>query len=414
MSRPRVVVTGLGMVSPLGHDVKSSWAAMVAGTSGAGPITNFDHEPFAVHFACEVKAWDGAKYLGKKLVKELDRYSEFSLVAAEAALADSGLAITEEMEPRVGCLLGTGVGGLATLEGCATQLAEKPGAKLSPYSIPAFAPNLAAGQVSIRHRLRGPSYCVASACATGAHALGEAAEWIRRGHADAMVAGSSEAPITPVGMGGFQAMRALSKRNESPLEASLPFDVDRDGFVAGEGAGVMVLEELEHAKRRGATIYAEVTGYGASSDAFHIAVPPESGEGCSRSMAMALAESRLAPSDVGYVNAHATSTPLGDVAESNGIVRIFGAHATDKRLLVSATKSMIGHTLGGAGSIEAIVAVLALHHGVIPPTINVRSQDPRVPLDVVANEAREAKLRHVLKNAFGFGGTNGSLVFSAV
>lgn len=414
MSRPRVVVTGLGMVSPLGHDVASSWSAMVAGKNGAGPITIFDHAPFAVHFACEVKAWDAAKYLGNKLVKELDRYSELSLVAADQALADAGLEITEEKEARVGCLMGTGVGGLATLEDCATKLSLKAGAKLSPYSIPAFAPNLAAGQVSIRHRLRGPSYCVASACATGAHALGEAAEWIRRGHADAMVAGSSEAPITPVGMGGFQAMRALSKRNEAPLEASRPFDVDRDGFVAGEGAGVMVLEELEHAKKRGARIYAELTGYGASSDAFHIAVPPESGEGCSRSMAMALAEARLAPSDVAYVNAHATSTPLGDVAEANGIVRVFGAHATDKKLLVSATKSMIGHTLGGAGSIEAIVSVLALHHGIVPPTINVKSQDPGVPLDVVPNEARRVPIRHVLKNAFGFGGTNGSLIFSAV
>jgi 3-oxoacyl-[acyl-carrier-protein] synthase II len=347
-------------------------------------------------------------------VKELDRYSELALVAADEALKDSGLTITEELEPRVGCLLGSGVGGLQTLEDCARKLVAKAGAKLSPYAIPAFAPNLAAGQISIRHRLRGPSYCVASACATGAHTLGEAAEWIRRGHADAMVAGSSEAPITPVGMGGFQAMRALSKRNEAPLEASRPFDVDRDGFVAGEGSGVVVLEELEHAKKRGARIYAELIGYGASSDAFHIAVPPESGEGCSRSMAMALRDARLAPDEIDYVNAHATSTPLGDVAEANGIVRVFGAHATDKKLLVSATKSMIGHTLGGAGSIEAIVGILAIHHGVVPPTINVARQDPGVPLDVVPNEARRVKVRHFLKNAFGFGGANASLVFSAI
>ncbi len=310
--------------------------------------------------------------------------------------------------------MGTGVGGLATLEECARKLVEKAGAKLSAYAIPAFAPNLAAGQISIRHRLRGPSYCVASACATGAHALGEAAEWIRRGHADVMVAGSSEAPITPVGMGGFQAMRALSKRNEDPSHASRPFDVGRDGFVAGEGAGVMILEELEHAKRRGARIYAELTGYGASSDAFHIAVPPEQGDGSRRSMRMALADAKLAPDSVDYLSAHATSTPLGDIAESNGICRVFGAHATDKKLLVSSTKSMIGHTLGGAGSVEAILAVLALHHGVVPPTINVESQDPAIPLDVVPNVARDAKLRHVVKNAFGFGGANATLVFSGV
>lgn len=414
MSRLRVVVTGLGLVTPLGQDVPSSWSAIVAGQNGCGPITIFDAEPFAVHFACEVKNWRPEEKLGKKLVKELDRYSELSLVAADEAMKDSGLTLDEEAEERAGCIMGTGVGGLATLEDCATKLVEKAGAKLSPYSIPAFAPNLAAGQVSIRHRLRGPSYCVASACATGAHALGEAAEWIRRGHADVMVAGSSEAPITPVGMGGFQAMRALSKRNEDPMHASRPFDLGRDGFVAGEGAGVMILEELEHAKKRGARIYAELTGYGASSDAFHIAVPPENGDGSSRSMKMALADAGLAPDTVGYVNAHATSTPLGDIAESNGIRRVFGAHATDKKLLVSATKSMIGHTLGGAGSIEAIVAVLALRHGIVPPTINVESQDPAIPLDVVANTSRQATLRHVLKNAFGFGGANASLVFSAL
>jgi 3-oxoacyl-[acyl-carrier-protein] synthase II len=414
VSRLRVVVTGLGLVTPLGQDVPSSWSAIVAGQNGCGPITIFDAEPFAVHFACEVKNWRPEEKLGKKLVKELDRYSELSLVAADEAMKDSGLTLDEEAEERAGCIMGTGVGGLATLEDCATKLVEKAGAKLSPYSIPAFAPNLAAGQVSIRHRLRGPSYCVASACATGAHALGEAAEWIRRGHADVMVAGSSEAPITPVGMGGFQAMRALSKRNEDPMHASRPFDLGRDGFVAGEGAGVMILEELEHAKKRGARIYAELTGYGASSDAFHIAVPPENGDGSSRSMKMALADAGLAPDTVGYVNAHATSTPLGDIAESNGIRRVFGAHATDKKLLVSATKSMIGHTLGGAGSIEAIVAVLALRHGIVPPTINVESQDPAIPLDVVANTSRQATLRHVLKNAFGFGGANASLVFSAL
>ncbi len=414
MSRLRVVVTGLGLVTPVGQDVPSSWSAIVAGQSGAGPITLFDAEPFAVHFACEVKNWRPQDKLGNKLVKELDRYSELALVAADEAVKDAGLTLTEEAEERAGCLMGTGVGGLATLEECARKLVEKAGAKLSAYAIPAFAPNLAAGQISIRHRLRGPSYCVASACATGAHALGEAAEWIRRGHADVMVAGSSEAPITPVGMGGFQAMRALSKRNEDPSHASRPFDVGRDGFVAGEGAGVMILEELEHAKRRGARIYAELTGYGASSDAFHIAVPPEQGDGSRRSMRMALADAKLAPDSVDYLSAHATSTPLGDIAESNGICRVFGAHATDKKLLVSSTKSMIGHTLGGAGSVEAILAVLALHHGVVPPTINVESQDPAIPLDVVPNVARDAKLRHVVKNAFGFGGANATLVFSGV
>jgi 3-oxoacyl-[acyl-carrier-protein] synthase II len=407
----RVVVTGIGMVTPLGHDTTSTWDALVDGRSGAAPITLFDTSGFAVRFACEVKAWTPERYLGSKVLRELDRFSELALVAANEAIGDAGLALTEAEETRAGCIVGSGVGGLATIEQNAIDIESRGARRMSPYVIPAVSSNLAAGQIGIRHRLRGPSYATSSACATGAHALGEAAAWIRRGHADVMVAGAAEAPITRVGMGGFQAMRALSRRNESPERASRPFDSGRDGFVAGEGAAILVLERLDRAQRRGARIYAELSGYGASSDAYHVCQPPPDGEGCARSMAMAMRDARIAPADVGYLNAHATSTGIGDLAEANGIRAAFGAAAD--RLWVSSTKSMTGHTLGAAGAIEAAISVLAMHRRVVPPTINVTDPDPGVGLDVVPNVARAAKLGHVMSNAFGFGGANATLVFSA-
>jgi len=412
MNGERVVVTGLGAVTPLGLDLASTWESLLAGKSGAGTIQNFDASSFSVRIACEVKNWNSDNVIEKKKQKELDRFVEFALVAAKMAVADAGLTLTEEEQELAGCVIAVGFGGLGTLERAKEILISKGPSKLSPYTIPRILSNLAAGQVSIAHGLRGPSYGPASACATGAHSIGEAAEWIRRGAADVMVAGGAEATITPIGIGGFQAMHALSKRNDAPQQASRPFDRDRDGFVSGEGAGIVVLESLTRAKRRGAKIYAELTGYGASSDAYHITRPAPEGEGCQRAMRMALRTARLAPSDIGYINAHATSTQAGDEMECDAIRRVFESHAVDRTLLVSSTKSMTGHLLGAAGAIEAIFSALTLFKGILPPTINVDNQDPACNLDVVANVARRHGVRHVLSNSFGFGGTNASLVFS--
>ncbi len=415
-SRPlrRVVITGIGAITPVGEDVRSTWEALVAGTSGAAPITLFDASDFAVRFACEVKGWDPGRYIRKKRLKELDRFSELAIVAAQMAIKDAELILSEEDQERAGCIVGVTLGGLDTIEGASRTIREKGSSKVSPYVIPAVCGNLAAGQISIEHQLKGPSFCTTSACATGAHAIGEAAEWIRRGSADIMVAGGTESAVSPVGIGGFQAMRALSRRDGDPRAASRPFDRDRDGFVCGEGAGVVVLESEERARKRGARIYAELTGYGASSDAFHISQPAEDGEGCARSMRMALRDAGIDADEVGYINAHATSTPAGDLAETRGICIVFGERARHGGLPVSSTKSMTGHMLGAAGAVELIVSALALHHQLVPPTINVEHQDPAIPLDVVPRVARELRLRHVLSNAFGFGGTNASLVVSRV
>ena len=316
--RERVVVTGMGAVTPLGNDLGSSWASLVAGRSGAAPITLFDASSFAVRFACEVKSWDASRFVERKKLKEMDHFTEFAMAAAKMAVDDAALSLAEHEEERAGCFIGVGLGGLAALEAAAKTLFEKGPAKLSPYTIPRIIANLAAGQVSIAHRLRGPSYAVTSACATGAHAIGEAAEWIRRGRADVMVAGGAESTITPIGIGGFQAMHALSRRNDAPERASRPFDRARDGFVCGEGSGALVLESLTRARRRGARIYAELTGYGASSDAFHITGPASEGEGCQRAMRMALEDAGLAADAIDHLNAHATSTSIGDKAESDG------------------------------------------------------------------------------------------------
>jgi 3-oxoacyl-[acyl-carrier-protein] synthase II len=400
-------------VTPLGHSAKDSWDALLEGKSGAGPLTLFDATQFSVRIACEVKSWEPGRYLPAKRLKELDRFSEFAVVAAQRAVADAELGLAESEQTRAGCIIGVSLGGLNEIEDATRTLRERGPSKVSPYMIPAVCGNLAAGQVSIEHHLKGPSFCAASACATGAHSIGEAAEWIRRGRADVMIAGGTEATVTPVAMGGFQAMRALSKRNDDPTGASRPFDRNRDGFVCGEGAGVIVLESEERARRRGARIYAELTGYGASSDAFHICLPTRDGEGCARSMRMALEDAELEPEQIDYINAHATSTPAGDVAEIQGICAVFGERAARGGLPVSSTKSMTGHMLGAAGAVELIFSLLAIRDQVAPPTINVDSLDVGPPIDVVPNVKRELAIKHVLSNSFGFGGTNATLIASA-
>ena len=408
----RVVVTGMGVVTPCGPDLGSTWASLLEGKSGAGPITLFDCTEYAVRFACEVKGWDGSKFIEKKKLKEMDRFIEFAVAAAKMAMSDSGLTIDPELADEAGCIIGVGLGGLATLEKVKDTITNKGPSKISPYSIPAIIANLAAGQVSMDLHLRGPSYCTTSACSSGAHAIGEAAEHIRRGRTKVMFAGGAEATISPIGIGGFQAMYALSRRNDAPEKASRPFDKGRDGFVCGEGAGVLVLEALSHAKQRGARIYAEVTGYGASSDAHHLTQPAPEGEGAQRSMKMALRDASLPPDAVDYINAHGTSTPVGDKNECLAVLRVFGDHAASKKLLISSTKSMTGHLLGAAGAIEAIFCAQAIAHGVVPPTINVDEQDPDCALDVVANTARRHEVRHAMSNSFGFGGTNATVILS--
>lgn len=406
----RVVVTGLGAVTPCGLDVSSTWDALLAGKSGAAPITLFDTSGFSVRFACEVKNWEPTRFIERKKLKELDRFSEFALGAAKMAMADSGLQLSDEASEEAGCIVGVGLGGLAGLEEAKETLINKGSSKLSPYTIPAIIANLAAGQISMAHKLRGPSYCTTSACSSGAHAIGEAASWIRRGLAQVMVAGGAEATVTPIGIGGFQAMFALSRRNDAPERASRPFDKGRDGFVCGEGSGILVLESLSHARARGARIYGELLGYGASSDAKHITQPDPNGP--QRAMRMALRDAGLNPDQIGYINAHGTSTPIGDKNECQAIRSVFGAHA-DAGLVISSTKSMTGHLLGAAGAVEAIFSLLALQRGVLPPTINVDEQDPECNLDVVPNVPRELRVRYAMSNAFGFGGTNTTLVFSS-
>jgi 3-oxoacyl-[acyl-carrier-protein] synthase II len=408
----RVVITGIGLVSPVGVGTPETWRALLAGESGVAPITQFDTTGFRVRFAGEVKAWEPTRFIEKKKLKEMDRFTEFALGAARLAITDSQLELTDAEREEAGCFIGVGIGGLWTLEKTKQVLLEKGPSKISPYSIPGIIANLAAGQISMAHGLKGPSYCTTSACSSGAHALGEATEWIRRGRAQVMVAGGAEATVTPVGVGGFEAMMALSRRNDDPKAASRPFDKGRDGFVVGEGSGVLVLESLSRAKKRGARIYAEITGYGASSDAYHLTQPAPGGEGAQRSMRMALKDANVSPDQVDYINAHGTSTPVGDVEESTAIATVFGASATDKKLWISSTKSMMGHLLGAAGAVESAVCTLAIAEGKVPPTINLTDQDPKCPLDYVANTARDRKIRHALNNSFGFGGTNCSLLFS--
>src|SRR5512137_331999 len=413
MSRRRVVVTGLGMVTPVGVGVEESWQALVAGRSGIGPVTLFDASTFPTRIAGEVKGFEPDKYLDRKEVRRNDRFIHFAMAAADMALKDSGLDLAREDLDRVGAIVGSGMGGLRELEDTHTVYEQRGVRKIGPFFIPSIIINLAPGQIALRYGLRGPNFSPVSACATSNHSLGDALMYIERNMADVIIAGGAEATLTPLGVGGFCAARALSERNDAPEKASRPFDRGRDGFVAAEGSGILVLEEYEHARRRGARIHAEIVGYGASCDANHVTSPAPEGEGGQRAMRMAMADAGLAPEQVGYVNTHGTSTPQGDIAECQAIRAVFGDWA-DRGLLVSSTKSMTGHMLGAAGGAEAVISILALTRGVVPPTLNVDEQDPECRLDVVPNVARERKLDAVLSNSFGFGGTNAVVAFRRV
>jgi 3-oxoacyl-[acyl-carrier-protein] synthase II len=408
----RVVVTGIGLVTPCGIGTAETWESLLRGESGAGPITLFEvDDRYPTRFACEVKGYDPAEYMPRKKVKEVCRFITFAMGASKLAIADAGLELTDEERERAGCFIGVGMGGLENLEKVTLIVEHKGPGRISPYFIPSIIGNLAAGQVSIEYGLRGPSYCHTSACSSSAHAIGEAVEWIRRGAADVMVTGGAEATITPTGIGGFSAMFALSRRNDDPRAASRPFDRGRDGFVCGEGAGTLILESLTRAKKRGARIYGEILGWGASSDAYHITKPSEGGEGAIRSMNMALRDARITPDQVSYINAHGTSTPQGDIQESSAVEATFGAHATDKKVWVSSTKSMMGHLLGAAGAVEAAVCLKAIESERVPPTINLEDPDPECRLDYVPNTARDRQIHCAMSNSFGFGGTNATLIF---
>ncbi|HVI93872.1 MAG TPA: beta-ketoacyl-ACP synthase II [Anaeromyxobacter sp.] len=410
MTRRRVVVTGLGLVSPVGIGVDESWSALVAGKSGVGPITLFDASTFPTRIAGEVTGFDPTKFMDRKEARRNDRFIQFALAAADMAMKDSGLDMSKEDPERVGAIVGAGIGGLGTIEDEHKTFLEKGVRKIGPFFIPSLIINLAPGQISLKYGMKGPNFSPVSACATGNHSIGDAMIYIERGLADVMITGGCEATITPLGIGGFCAARALSERNDAPEKASRPFDKNRDGFVAGEGSGLLILEEYERARKRGARIYAEVVGYGASADANHITSPAPEGEGGQRAMRMALRDAGVTPDVVGYVNTHGTSTPQGDVAECQAINKVFGEHAK-KKLMVSSTKSMTGHLLGAAGGLEAVVSVLAIARGVLPPTINVEEQDPECALDVIPNTAREVRVDYAMSNSFGFGGTNAVLLF---
>jgi 3-oxoacyl-[acyl-carrier-protein] synthase II len=405
----RVVVTGVGLVSPVGIGTEETWKSLQAGRSGAGPITLFDASQHSSRFACEVKGFDPLRWVEKKEVKKMDRFIQFAVAAADFALKDSGLKVDAGNDEMVGVYIGSGIGGFATIEREHTILMERGPSRISPFFIPAAIVNLASGWISIRSGAKGPNSATCTACTTSAHAIGDSYRLIQRGDADAMIAGGSEAAITPLGVGGFAAMRALSTRNDQPEKASRPFDLGRDGFVIGEGSGVVILEELEGARRRGAHIYCELVGYGMSSDAYHISAPCEDGDGAYRVMNKAIKDARIEPSAIGYINVHGTSTPQGDKVEVIAIKRVFGDHA--RKLPISSTKSMTGHLLGAAGGLEAGITALALRDQVLPPTINYETPDPECDLDIVPNEARRVKLDYALSNSFGFGGTNGALVF---
>ena len=411
MSRRRVVVTGLGCISPVGNTVAESWANLLAGKPGIDLITQFDASNFACKFAGEVKGFNIADYISEKEARHMDRFIHLGLAAACQAVADSGLptgdALGDELATRIGCNIGSGIGGLPMIENMHAELVNRGPRRISPFFVPASIINMISGHVSIKFGFKGPNIAVVTACTTGLHAIGLSARMIEYGDCDVMVAGGAESCVSPLGIGGFAAARALSTRNEDPQTASRPWDKDRDGFVLGEGGGVVVLEEYEHAKARGAKVYAEVAGFGMSADAYHMTAPDI--DGPRRSMVMALKNAGVNADQVGYLNAHGTSTPLGDLNETNAIKATFGDHA--KSLVVSSTKSMTGHLLGGAGGIESVFTVLALHHQKIPPTINIFNQDPECDLDYCANTARDANLEFAAKNNFGFGGTNGTLVF---
>lgn len=404
----RVVITGIGLICAVGNTSAEVWKSIVEGRSGVTKITHFDATNYACRIAAEVKNFDPLNFIERKEVKKMGRFIHLAMAATDEAMNMSGLQVTPENATRVGVHIGSGVGGFDVIEREHDNLMKGGPRKISPFFIPAAIVNLAAGQVSIRYGAKGPNEATATACTTSAHAIGDAYKIIQRCDADVMIAGGSEAAITPMGVGGFAAMRALSTRNDEPEKASRPWDAGRDGFVIGEGAGIVILEELEHARRRGATILSEIIGYGMSADAYHITQPAEEGEGGYRVMMNAVHDAKITPNDVDYVNAHGTSTPIGDVLETKAIKRTFGNHP---HLAVSSTKSMTGHLLGGAGGLEAGITILALKDQILPPTINLQQPDPECDLDYVPNVARKAPLNIALSNSFGFGGTNGSLIF---
>ena len=402
------MVTGVGLVSPLGIGTEETWAGIQAGRSGAAPITLFDASRHSTTFACEVKGFDPLRWVEKKEVKKMDRFIQFAIAAADFAMADAGIVVTPEEAEMVGVYVGSGIGGFRTIEDAHSDLVNGGPRKVSPFFIPSAIVNLASGWVSIRTGAKGPNSATATACTTSAHAVGDSFRLIQRGDADVMIAGGSEAAITPLGTAGFCSMRALSTRNDDPTRASRPFDAQRDGFVMGEGAGILILEELEHARRRGAKIYCELVGYGMSGDAYHISAPSETGEGAMRVMRRTLKDAKVEPSAVDYINVHGTSTPQGDKVEVLAIKGVFGDHA--RKVAISSTKSMTGHLLGAAGGLEAGLSALMLRDQVLAPTINYENPDPDCDLDFVPNAARKAKVTYALSNSFGFGGTNGALL----
>ena len=410
MEKRRVVVTGIGMISPLGVGNEPTWQGLVEGRSGIGPITKFDASAYPCRIAGEVRGFNAEDFIEKKEVKKSDTFIHYAMAATQMAFDDAKLDMSKEDGDRVGVIIGSGIGGLPLIEEMHKKLLDRGPSRISPFFIPGLIVNLAAGQVSIRFGAKGPSSAPATACATGAHAIGDAMKIIRHDEADVMIAGGTEAVVSPLAVGGFSAMRALSTRNDDPQGASRPWDKDRDGFVMGEGAGIVILEEREHALARGARIYCEITGYGMTSDAYHITSPSEDGDGMARVMGRALKDAKLQPSDIDYINAHGTSTPVGDKTETIAIKKLFGEQAY--KVAISSTKSMTGHLLGAAGGLESAVAAKVVETGIIPPTINYHTPDPECDLDYVPNAARKAEITHVLSNSFGFGGTNATLIFS--
>ena len=412
MSRRRVVITGLGIISPVGNSVAAAWANILAGRSGITRISRFDASRLTCQIAGEVKDFDLAAYLERKEARHMDAFIHFGMAAGMQAMRDCGLQVTPENAERIGVNIGSGMGGLPMIEQTHKEMLASGPRKISPFFIPSTIINMISGNLSIKYGLKGPNLAIVTACTTATHCIGESGRLIEYGDCDVMIAGGAEAVVTELAMGGFAQARALSTRNDDPAGASRPWDRDRDGFVLGEGAGVLVLEEYEHAKARGARVYAELAGYGMSGDAFHMTAPREDGEGAARCMTSALRNARVNADQVDYINAHGTSTPLGDLAETTAVKRSLGAHA--KKVAVSSTKSMTGHLLGAAGGVEAVFSTLAIHHQVAPPTINLFNQDPQCDLDYVPNTARQMKIDVALSNSFGFGGTNGTLVFSRI
>lgn len=412
MSKRRIVVTGIGMISPLGNDVNSTWRNLIAGKSGINLIENFDTSNHTTKFAGQVKNFNNEEYISRKDAKKMDIFIQYGIAAGIQAIQDSGLEITEKNADRIGVAIGSGIGGIGLIEENHSALMSGGPRKVSPFFVPSTIVNMIAGHLSINYKLHGPNITIATACTTGVHNIGNAARMIAYGDADVMVAGGAEKASTPLGIAGFGAARALSTRNDNPQAASRPWDIDRDGFVLGDGAGIIILEEYEHAKARNAKIYAELVGFGMSGDGYHMTSPPEDGAGAILAMRNAIRDAQIQPQQIGYVNAHGTSTPVGDIAEAAAISNVFASNKNS--ILVSSTKSMTGHLLGAAGAVEAIFTILALKDQIVPPTINLNQQDPRVELDLVPNYARKAELEYALCNSFGFGGTNGSLIFKKI